>query len=441
MASDAGTLTAPIADAPLSRSFGRGWRWALIGAFGGVGLLGLTLAAALVWGVGIWGVNIPFVWGFDLINYAWWIGIANGASLFAATLVLRRHDLRTAVNRFAEGVALFAVICAGIFPIVHLGRPWLFYWTFPYPATYQVWPQFRSTLTWDFWAISTHVIVTTLLWYVGLIPDLATLRDRARRPLVAKIYGVFALGWRGSMRHWSYHQRAYRLVAVLVLPLIVVMQSTVSFEFATTIAPGWHDTRLPLHFVTTGLAQGLAMVLVVAVLLRRGLRLERHIEDRDLDLLGKLVLASALASGYLYLNEAYTAFVAEPTPRAAALDRVTGDYAAITWGALVLGVLVPQFFWLKAVRHSFAGALGVGLAVNAGIWLDRFSIIVAGLQRDHLPSVWGRYAPTLAESGLLVGTLGLFAALLLLFVRYLPVISMFETRHDEHEDRTEAAAP
>ena len=435
MASETRAFTTPIAEAPLSPRFGPAWRLALLMSLGLVGLLGLTLIGSLVYGVGLWGINIPFVWGFDLINYAWWIGIANGASLFAAILVLRRHDLRTAVNRFAEAVALFGVICAGMFPIVHLGRPWLFYWTFPYPATYEVWPQFRSTLTWDFWAISTHAIITTLLWYVGLIPDLATLRDRARRPFAQRVYGFFALGWRSSIRHWAYHQAAYRLVAILVLPLILIMQSTVAFEFATTLVPGWHQTRLPLHFVATGLAQGLSMVLVVAMLLRWGLKLRRYIDDRDVDLLGKLVLASALASGYLYLDEILAAFLAEPFQRAAILTRITGEYAGLYFAAVVFSVLIPNLLWLHAARRSVVATVFVGLGISAGVWFDRFSLIVGGLQRDYLPSAGRSYAPTLIETGLLVGTAGLFAALLLLFARYLPVVSMAELRHDEHEDR------
>jgi molybdopterin-containing oxidoreductase family membrane subunit len=435
MTSEARTFTTPIAEAPLARRFGWPWRIALLLALGLVGLLGLTLGASLYWGVGLWGINIPFVWGFDLINYAWWIGIANGASLFAAILVLRQNNLRTAVNRFAEAVALFGVICAGMFPIVHLGRPWLFYWTFPYPATYEVWPQFRSTLTWDFWAISTHAVVTTLLWYVGLVPDLATLRDRARSPLTQRIYGVAALGWRNSVRHWAHHQAAYRLVAGLVLPLILVMQSTVAFEFASTLIPDWHETRLPLHFIATGLAQGLSMVLLIGMLLRWGLALERHIDDGDVELLGRIVLASALASGYLYADEVVLALLAEPTERLATLNRVTGDYAGFFWAAVVFTVLTPQLLWLRAARQSVVAGVFVGLSISTGVWFDRFSIIVGGFQRDYLPSTWRAYAPTLVETGLLFGTIGLFAALVLVFARLLPVVSMFESRHDEHEDR------
>jgi Ni/Fe-hydrogenase subunit HybB-like protein len=435
MASEADTFTTDIAEAPLRTRYGPLWRFALALSSALVGLLAATLAASAWFGVGLWGVNIPFVWGFDLINYAWWIGIANGASLFAAILVLRRHNLRTAVNRFAEAIALCAVVSAGMFPIVHLGRPWLFWWVYPYPATYEVWPQFRSTLTWDFWAISTHVIVTSLLWYVGLLPDLATMRDRARTLRAARIYGVLALGWRGSIRHWSYHQAAYRLVAVLVLPLILLMQSVVALEFATTLVPDWHETRLPLHFVATGLAQGLSMVLLIGALLRWGLRLEGHIDDRDLDLLAKLSLASALVAGYLYLDEIAAAYLSAPIQRSATFTRVIGDYAGYYWAAVTFTVLIPQILWMNAARRSVLAATLVGVSISAGVWFDRFSIIVGGLQRDYLPSFGRAYAPTLIETGLFFGTVGLFAALVLLFARTLPVVSMFESRHDEREER------
>lgn len=436
MARGAEISTTAVAEVPLSAQFGAAWWIALIVSGTLVLLLGYTLVSVALVGVGIWGVNVPFVWGFDLINYAWWIGIANGASLFAAVLVLRRHDLRTAVNRFAEGVAFFAVICAGIFPIIHLGRPWLFYWVFPYPATFEVWPQFRSTLTWDFWAISTHAILTSLLWYVGLIPDLATLRDRARHVAVKRAYGVFALGWRSSVRHWAYHQRAYRGVAILVLPLILIMQSVVAFEFAVTLVPDWHETRQPLHFIATGLAQGLSIVLLVAVLLRWALHLERHIDNHDVELLGKLVLASALVSGYLYVDEIAAAFFTDRLTRDALLNRMTGDYAGLYWSAIVYSVLIPQLLWLRIARRSVLAGIVVGVSIGIGVWFDRFSIIVGGLQTDYLPSTWRTYAPTLPETGLFLGTLGLFATLLLLFVRFLPVVSMFETRHDEHLEKS-----
>ena len=251
-----------------------------------------------------------------------------------------------------------------------------------------------------------------------------------------RIYGVFALGWRGSVRHWAYHQRAYRLVAILVLPLILIMQSTVAFEFAVTLVPDWHETRQPLHFVATGLAQGLSIVLLVAVLLRWGLRLGRYIDEDDIDLLGKLVLASALVSGYLFLDEIVSALLAERMTQEATFNRMTGDYAGLYWTAIVYSILIPQLFWFRSARNSTVAGVFVGLSIGVGIWFDRFSIIVGGLQTDYLPSIWRTYSPTLAETGLFLGTIGLFTALLLLFVRFLPVVSMFETRHDEHLEKS-----
>lgn len=435
MASRAEASTTPIAEAPLAPSFGWRWFFALVASCALLLLLVYSTAGVVFVGVGLWGTNIPYVWGFDLANYAWWIGIANGSSLFAAILVLRKHSLRTAINRFAEGVALFAVICAGLFPILHLGRPWLFYWMFPYPAAFEVWPQFRSPLMWDFWAILAHIIVTGLLWYVGLIPDLATMRDRSRDGFGKRAFGLFALGWRGSARHWAFHQRAYRLVAVTVLPLLLVMQTVVAFEFAATLVPDWHETRQPLHFVTTGLATGLSVVLIAAAILRPALRLDRYIDDRDLNLIGWCVLANALVVGYVYVGDIVTTFLADGYTRAATVNRFIGEYWPLYWGAIALSVLVPQALWFRRARLSTAAGVIIGLSVVAGVWLDRLSIVVAGLQRDYLPSMWRSYAPTAQEWYLLFGTVGLFALLMLLFVRYLPVISMFETRHEEHEER------
>jgi Ni/Fe-hydrogenase subunit HybB-like protein len=432
MADDTIVPTAPIAEIPLAPRLG--WRWWL-GVLLSLGAVGV-LAGALVWlvwaGVGVWGNNVPFVWGFDITNYVWFIGLANGTSLFASILVLRRHSLRTSINRFAEGAALFAVICAAIYPIIHLGRPWLFYWMLPYPPTFQVWPQFRSPLTWDFWAISAHVIMTSMLWYVGLIPDLATLRDRAQRRQARIAYGILALGWRGSATQWAYHQRAYRIVAILVLPLILVMQSAVAFELASTMVPDWHEMRMPLHFVVTGLASGLAIVMLCAVILRGTLALHRYIPADDIDLMARLLLASVLVAAYVYAGEISMALLSEETTRSAKIHRFTGDYAWAYLGAIGLIGGLPQVLWWRRLRlNPFTGVV-VSIGVAAGVWLDRLSIVVGGIQRDHLPSTWGRaYVPSANEWLLLIGTIGLFVLLFHLFVRFLPVISMFETRHEE----------
>jgi formate-dependent nitrite reductase membrane component NrfD len=435
MAADASD-TRPVADVALEGRFG--WRFALsIGAAAaGVLLLAYAVVALLLRGTVLWGTNIPFVWGFDLINYVWWIGIANAASLFAVILVLRRHGLRTAVNRFAEAAALAAVAAAAIYPILHLGRPWLFYWVLPYPATSGLWPQFRSPLVWDLWGIMSHIIVTSLFWYTGLIPDLATMRDRAAgrgRMATARLYGVFALGWRGSVQHWARHQAAYRMAAALVLPMLVSAQTIVALEFATTLVPAWHQARLPLHVVVTGIPSGLGIVLALAALVRGGLGLSRYIDDADMDLLAKLLAAASLGCGYLYLEELLDAAQEDPATRAATLARLFGPYGLLHWGGATLIVLLPQLLWLPALRHSAPVAIIIGLCAAAGVWLDRFALIAGGLLHDHLPRVGPHYVPTLAEWALLLGTVGLFALLMLLFARLVPVISMFETRHEESE--------
>ncbi|WP_305671785.1 NrfD/PsrC family molybdoenzyme membrane anchor subunit [Falsiroseomonas sp.] len=428
--------TRPVSDQPLRGDFG--WRFAA--GVAGAGLLTLMLAyavvALLLRGTALWGTNIPFVWGFDLINYIWWIGIANAASLFAVVLVLRRHGLRTSVNRFAEAAALAAVAAAAIYPILHLGRPWLFYWTVPYPATFEVWPNFRSTLVWDFWGIMSHVVVTGLFWYTGLIPDLATMRDRAvakGRMVQAQIYGLLALGWRGSVRHWARHQAAYRLVAALVLPMLVSAQTIVALEFATTLVPEWHQARLPLHVVATGIPSGLGVVLALAALLRGGLGLTRYIDDEDMHLLGKLTAAAALLCGYVYAEALLVALLEDATTRQAMAARAFGAYAALYWGGAALVVGLPQLLWFRRARIKARWAVPIGLGAAAGVWLDRFSLVAGGLVRDHLPSTAPLYAPTMPEWTLLLGSVGLFALLMLAFARFVPVVSMFEMRHEESE--------
>lgn len=428
--------TAPVVAATL-RPGGWGFRLGLLLALSGVAVLGAAVAALLVLGIGVWGNNIPFVWGFDLIAYAWWIGVANAASLFAAVLVLRRHGLRTAVNRFAEAVALAAVLPAALYPILHLGRPWLFHWTIPYPATTGLWPQFGSPLVWDFWGIMAHVVVTSLFWYIGLIPDLATLRDRAatrgRRGL-ARAYGLAALGWRGSVVHWHRHQAAYRLVAALILPLLLSAQTVVALEFAVTLVPAWHEARLPVHLVVTSLPSGLGAVLAMAAVLRRALSLERVIDAVDMDLLARLLASAALASGVAYAHELATGLlIADGAAREALLMRAFHAGAPSYWGAVLLSVLVPQLLWWRGLRLKDWVVVLVGLLAAAGVWLDRWSLVVGGMLRDNLPIHAAAYVPTPAEWALLGGGVALFALALLLFGRAIPVVSMFEITHEETE--------
>jgi Ni/Fe-hydrogenase subunit HybB-like protein len=395
-------------------------------------LLLYGMAAPAVRGIGAWGNNIPYVWGFDIANYIWWVGIANGASLFASILVLRRHNLRTATNRFAESAALATVVAAAIFPVFHLGKPWLSYWMFPYPATTGLWPQFMSALTWDFWAILTHVLVTSLFWYVGLIPDLAVIRDRARRPWLRLAYGVLALGWRGSARHWALQQRAHRLVAISVIPIIFVMQSAVAFMLATMLVPAWHDTHLPLHLCVTGFATGLAATLILAHALRAGLELHEHIDDADIRILGILVASAALASILVVAADLLLGMLDTRAAQAAMLQFIAGPRAWLYWAGAALMMLLPQLLWASRVRRSPPLAIAIGAGVLAGAWLDRVVLVADGMIRDPLRVHGTLYAPTLEEWILLVGTAALVAFWLLLFARTLPVISIYETRHDEH---------
>jgi molybdopterin-containing oxidoreductase family membrane subunit len=422
------------------RRFGAPWWIALAAAAAGVGLLGLTVAVLLWQGTGVWGTNVPHVWGFDLINYVWWIGVANAASLFAVILVLRRHGLRTAVNRFAEAAALAAVVAAALYPILHLGRPWLFHWVFPYPATHQVWPQFRSTLIWDFWGITSHVLVTGLFWYIGLIPDLATMRERAavrRRRGLTVLYGLLALGWRGSMAHWARHQAAYRLVAALLLPLLLAAQTVVALEFATTLVPDWHRARLVLHVVVTGLPSGLGIVLALAVLLRSGLGLHAHIDEGDIRLLARLTAAAGLACLWMYAEELLVGLVLDqPAAREAMAIRAFGTYAAVYWAAVLLAAVLPLLLWSDRVGLDARAAVPIGLLAAAGVWLDRFSLVVAGIERANLPLDRPTYVPRFWEWGLFFGTLGLFALCMLVFARLVPTVSMYEIRHE----KTESAA-
>lgn len=428
--------TAQVARAAL-RPAAMSGRVALWLASAGVGLLVIAIGLLLWRGIGVWGNNIPHVWGFDLVAYAWWIGIANAASLFAAVLVLRRHGLRTAVNRFAEATALAAVLAAALYPILHLGRPWLFHWTFPYPVPQQVWPQFGSALVWDFWGIFAHITLTTTFWYIGLIPDLATMRDRAARRGrlgVARAYGLAALGWRGSVAHWHNHQVAYRIVAALILPLLLSAQTVVALEFAVTVVPAWHQARLPLHFVATGLPSGLGIVLAFAVALRWGLSLQRFIDAEDMSLLARLLACAGLAALAAWAHEAATALLTEDAvTRAAFLLRISQP---AWWGAVLLAGVLPQLLWLARLRGDLV-LVPIGLLAAAGVWLDRISLIVDGLTRDHMPIYAPAYAPSLNEWALLAGSVALFALALLVFARFLPAVSMFETRHEESERELE----
>jgi Ni/Fe-hydrogenase subunit HybB-like protein len=401
-------------------------------------LLFVSVAYLLVRGVGIWGINIPVGWGFAIANFVWWIGIGHAGTLISAILLLFRQQWRTSINRFAEAMTLFAVACAGLFPLLHLGRPWFAYWLVPYPAATGVWPQFRSSLVWDFVAITVYGTVSLVFWYIGLVPDLATLRDRGQGRWRRRIYGFLSMGWRGSAGHWKNYESAYFLLAALATPLVVSVHTIVSFDFATTVLPGWHSTIFPPYFVAGAIFSGLAMVLTIAIPLRAAFHLEKFITLRHLQNLGKLMLAAGLVVAYSYLIEAFTAWYSgNVNEEYAQLYRAVGQYAPLFWLQIFCNVLVPQILWWPRARRSGPVLLVVSLFVNLGMWLERFVIVVSSLSRDYLPSIWGGFTPTFWDVATFVGSIGLFVTLLLLFIRYLPVISMYEMRELVEEKKVQ----
>src|SRR5256712_562923 len=386
-------------------------------------------AYLLAVGVGIWGIDIPVAWGFAIVNFVWWIGIGHAGTLISAILLLMRQQWRTSINRFAEAMTLFAVACAGLFPLLHLGRPWFFYWLLPYPDTMGLWPQFRSPLVWDVFAVLTYFTVSVLFWYVGLIPDLATLRDRSPSRLGRIAYGVLAMGWRGSARHWHRYETAYLLLAGLATPLVVSVHTVVSFDFAVAQLPGWHTTIFPPYFVAGAIYSGFAMVLTLAIPLRAVYQLEDFITTRHLQNMAKILLATGLIVGYGYMIEAFMAWYGGNRFEEYMLwNRLTGPYAPFYWALLFCNIVAPQALWLRRVRTSASALFVISLIVNIGMWLERFVIVVTSLHRDFLPSSWGMYYPTIWDVATFVGTLGLFATLFFLFVRFMPMISIFEMR-------------
>jgi molybdopterin-containing oxidoreductase family membrane subunit len=423
------SVTDKIASIVLARQLKRGW---LVG-FGISFLLTMVLLFSVAWlfvkGVGIWGINIPVGWGFAIVNFVWWVGIGHAGTLISAILLLLKQEWRTSINRFAEAMTLFAVACAAMFPLLHLGRPQYFYWMAPYPSTMGVWPQFRSPLIWDFFAVGTYATISLLFWYVGLIPDLATLRDRAKRRFPQIVYGILAMGWRGSARHWRRYQDAYLLLAALATPLVVSVHSVVSFDFAASIVPGWHSTIFPPYFVAGAIYSGFAMVLTIAIPLRAGYGLHDFITDRHLDNMAKVMLASGLIVAYGYLTETFAAWYSgHGAEQFAILNRATGPYAAWFWALILCNVVVPQLLWFAGVRRNVYALFALSLVINVGMWLERFIIVVVSLHRDYLPSSWDNYAPTFWDWSTYLGTIGLFSALMFLFIRLLPVISIFEMR-------------
>jgi Ni/Fe-hydrogenase subunit HybB-like protein len=423
------SVTDKIGSIVLTQRFDVGWWAGFLFCFALVMMLMYAVTYLIMKGVGIWGINIPIGWGFAIVNFVWWIGIGHAGTLISAVLLLLNQSWRTSINRFAEAMTLFAVACAGMFPLLHMGRPWFGYWLLPYPNVMGIWPQFRSPLVWDVFAVSTYGLVSLMFWFIGLIPDLATLRDRATKRAHKIVYGILAMGWRGSATHWFRYETAYLLLAGLATPLVVSVHSVVSFDFSVAILPGWHTTIFPPYFVAGAIYSGFAMVLTLAIPLRAAYHLEDFITMRHLENMAMVMLATGLIVGYGYVFEFFTGWYSDnPYEIFVSLNRLFGPYAHWYWLLLFCNIIAPQLLWFSRVRRNVLALFVMALVVNVGMWLERFIIVVTSLHRDYLPSSWGMYSPTRWDWATFIGTIGLFVMLVFLFVRFLPMISIFEMR-------------
>src|SRR4051795_11184972 len=426
-----GTITDRIAGIVLTKHTPIFWVAIVAIAAALFGMLQTAVTYLFYMGVGIWGINQPVAWGFAIVNFVWWIGIGHAGTLISAILLLFKQSWRTSINRFAEAMTIFAVMCAGLFPLVHTGRPWLAaYWLFPYPNSMSLWPQFRSPLIWDVFAVSTYLTVSLLFWYTGLIPDVASFRDKAKNPLAKFFYGILSMGWRGSARHWHRYETAYILLAGLSTPLVLSVHTVVSFDFAISILPGWHTTIFPPYFVAGAIYCGFAMVLFLAIPIRALYGLEDLITMRHLVNAAKVMLATGLIVAYGYGMEAFAAFYSGNKYEAFMwLNRAwLGPYWWSYWALLATNIFTPQILWFRRVRQSPFMLFLVSCVILVGMWLERFVIVVTSLHRDFLPSNWGFYKPTSIDWATFVGTLGLFFTLMFLFLRVVPAISIFEVR-------------
>lgn len=426
---------------PIQQPTRRGW-W--IGFGVGFTLLMVLLASVtylFAKGIGVWGVNVPVGWGFAIITFVWWIGIGHAGTFISAILLLLNQQWRTSINRLTEAMTLFAVACAATYPLLHLGRPEQFYWLAPYPNPMGLWPQFRSPLVWDFFAIATYGSVSLMFWYIGLVPDLATMRDRSRSRIKRYIYGFFALGWRGESRHWSHHQSAYIVLAALATPLVLSVHSIVGMDFAVSIVPGWHSTIFPPYFVAGAIFSGFAMVVTIVVPLRAYFGFGHYITARHLENMAKVMLATGMMVTYGYVSEFFFAWYSgSEFERYMAANRLMGPYWPAVWTMLACNCLVIQLLWFKRVRNNPALLFGVSILVNIGMWLERYVIIITSLHRDYLVSSWGMFKGTVWDWSTFLGTIGLFLSLLYLFMRFVPMLSMYELKElahhlDDKEDR------
>jgi len=395
-----------------------------------VALLFFAQIGYLFWeGIGIWGLQNPVGWGWAIVNFVFWVGIGHAGTLISAVLFLFRQKWRTSINRFAEAMTIFAVIVALIFPGIHVGRIWVAYFMFPLPNQMQMWPNFRSPLLWDIFAVGTYFSVSLMFWYTGLIPDLATLRDRAKTRLRKITMGILALGWRGGNKQWKHYELAYLLLAGLSTPLVLSVHSVVSTDFATSVIPGWHTTIFPPYFVAGAIFSGFAMVLTLAIIARKAYGLENIITIQHFEKMNKIIMVTGMMVGYAYGMEFFIAWYSgNEYERFAFINRAFGPYAWAYWIMITCNVLIPQLFWFKKLRTSIPVMFTISIFVNIGMWFERFVITVTSLASDYLPSSWDYYSPTIFDVGMLIGSFGLFFSLFLLFIRFLPMISMAEVK-------------
>ncbi len=381
-------------------------------------------------GVGIWGLNNPIGWGWAIINFVWWIGIGHAGTLISAILLLFRQRWRTSINRAAEAMTIFAVLCAMQFPLLHTGRPWLAcYWLLPYPNSMDIWPQFRSPLIWDVFAVGTYLTVSLVFWYVGLVPDFASLRDRAKHRITQVLYGIFSLGWRGSAIHWERYEMASLLLAGLSTPLVLSVHSVVSFDFAVSMIPGWHTTIFPPYFVAGAIFAGFAMVITLMIPMRIIYGLEDFINERHLNNMAKVMLASGMIVGYGYFMEQLIAWYSASVYEGFMMqNRMHGPYGSYYWALITCNIIVPQLLWFRYFRTNMFWLFLISQFINVGMWLERFIIVVTSLHRDYMPSSWDMFHPTIWDIAIYIGTIGLFTMLFFLFIRGLPMISLHEIR-------------
>lgn len=430
---------AGIAEAPMTKKFLLALTAAALLAGLGIFSLGYTVAV----GIGVWGLRSPVFWGWDITNFVFWIGIGHAGTLISAILYLFRQKWRTAINRSAEAMTIFAVICAMIFPLFHTGRPWLaYYWLMPYPNQMQMWTNFRSPLEWDVFAVGTYFTISLLFWYTGLVPDLATLRNRATNKIAQSLYGFFSLGWTGSNRHWHHYEMAYMVLAGISTPLVLSVHSIVSSDFAVAILPGWHTTIFPPYFVAGAIFSGFAMVLTLLLVAREVLDLKDYITLKHIENMNKIILATGMMVGYAYAMEFFIAqYSGNAFEQFVFINRATGDYAWAYWTMITCNVVTPQLFWFKKLRRNVLLTWILSIFVNIGMWFERFTIISTSLHHDFLPSAWGYYSPTWVEICLFAGTFGIFLTCFLLFSKFLPILAISEIKailpfaqpkHDHH---------